>query len=262
MRVFACVVLGAVAASFGALACSSAANALGVVPTTGITVRAQDLTVGAGCGTGPGQVYKYAAVLADPHYGRVYDCFADAAFVNLPGTSDGGPYSLEIFLYDKAAYDANADFIEAAAGASNAIAALSQVPSTWTTSCTATQTLNIQTVAQCLPRTAGGPGSMVIATDSFPLGDGGTLACNAGFSGVSAIVVDGSGSSDAGADAGVSNGVACPSPIPLGPFPAFSTASANVTLFQGLGIVGTTTCHASIVPSQTTTATCDPVNPP
>ena len=225
-------------------------------------MRAQDLTAGAGCGTGPGQVYKYAAVLADPHFGRVYDCFADAAFVNLPGTSDGGAYSLEVFLYDKAAYDANADFIESAAGASNAIDALSQVPATWTTSCTATQTLNIQTVAQCLPKSAGGNGSMVIATDSFPLGDGGTLACNAGFNGVSAIVAGSAASTDGGADGGTTNGVTCPTAITLGPFPPFSTATASVTLSQGLGIVGTTTCRAAIFPSQTTTATCDPVSTP
>lgn len=258
MRVFAWAGLGAMAACLGAFACSSAATGLGVVPATGITVRAQDLTAGVGCGTGPGQVYKYAAVLADPRVGRVYDCFADAAFVNLPSTSDAGAYSVQIFIYDKTAYDANADFIESAAGASNAIDALSQVPATWTTSCTATQTLNIQTVAECLPRTAGGTGSMVIATDSFATGDGGSLACNTGFSAVSAIV-DGSSSLP---DAGAPSLVACPAAITFGPFPPFSTVSASVTLYQGLGIIGRTTCHATIIPSQATAATCDPVNPP
>ncbi|MGH7330836.1 MAG: hypothetical protein ACREJX_21005, partial [Polyangiaceae bacterium] len=87
------------------------------------------------------------------------------------------------------------------------------------------------------------------------IGDGVTIEYNTGFSSVSAIT------SGSAADAGASI-VACATAITLGPFPPFSTASASVTLYQGLGTIGSTTCRATIVPSQNTQATCDPVNPP
>src|ERR1700689_5156921 len=104
--------------SAGRGACSSdTVNAL--IELNGITVPAASLTTGIGCGTGPGQIYKYAAVVTDPTLGQVYDCFSDAAFENLVATADGGGlYTVDIFLYDQDAYNANATLINAAAGAS------------------------------------------------------------------------------------------------------------------------------------------------
>lgn len=259
MRVWPRICSAAFAASFGALACSSTPTAIGVIPTTGITLRASDLTAGIGCGTGDGQVYKYAAVLTEPNAGGVYDCFADAAFVNLPAIGDGGVsvYEVTVYLYDKQAYDAHAADIQGAAGASNANQFLSGVPATWTTTCTATQTLDIQTVADCKPRTAGGfPGTMRVSTASFPVADGGAATCGAEYDGFSA-------STSATADAGtaITSCSATPS-VDLGPFQPFSQASATVTLYKGIGIFGTTTCHAKIEPGLDVDATCDPVNTP
>jgi len=256
---------GAISALFGVgiaiggAACSSTTTTTGVVPVTGITIPASVLTSGLGCGTGAGQVYKYAAALDDPTLGAVYDCFADAAFVNLVDTVDGGTfYTVHVFLYDKASYDANASQINAAVGASNAVSVLSQIPSTFVTSCTSTETLNIQTVAQCNPVVVGGPGSLQILTDSFPLSDGGAITCNAGFTAVVSGALDGGILLDAG-DAATAQ---CPSPLTLGPYPALSQASAPITLLNGALEIGTTTCRATVTPNGATAAACDPLNLP
>ncbi|HEX7663293.1 MAG TPA: hypothetical protein VF407_02215, partial [Polyangiaceae bacterium] len=220
-----------------------------------IKVRAADLTTDLGCGTGNGQVYKYAAVLADPAAAAVYDCYADAAFINLPLTGDGGGiYDVTVFLYDKATYDANAGAIQNAVGnAATAGAVLATIPSSFTTTCTATQTLNIQTVAQCAPRSAGGPGVLRITTGTFPASDGGTLGCTSDY----VTVFVGDPASDAGT---ISQ--ACPNDVVLGPFPALTQQSAKITLLNGFTTVGTTTCRGNIAPSSGTTATCDPVAAP
>lgn len=243
--------------AIGAFACSSTATTLGVLPATGITVRAASLTTDLGCGTGNGQVYKYAAVLADPAAAGLYDCFADAAFVNLPLTGDGGGvYDVTVFMYDKATFDANAAAIQTAlADPASAGAALAALPASFTTSCTATQTLNIQTVAQCAPRNAGGPGVLRIATSTFASADGGTLGCQVDFDILSVDEIDG------GADAGTIN-QRCPNDVVLGPFPALTQQAAHVSLVKGLSLIGTTTCRGTIAPSSGTTATCDPVAAP
>ncbi|MEO8801254.1 MAG: hypothetical protein ABI551_25405 [Polyangiaceae bacterium] len=242
--------------ALGAFACSSTPTTLGTVLATGITVRAASLTTDLGCGTGNGQVYKYAAVLADPAAAGLYDCFADAAFVKLPLTGDGGGiYDVTVFMYDKATYDANAGAIQSAIAGADPATALSAIPASFTTSCTATQTLNIQTVAQCAPRSAGGPGVLRIETDAFTTADGGTLGCHVGFDIVSVDEIDG------GADAGTINQT-CPNEVLLGPFPALTQQAARVTLVQGLTAIGTTTCRGTIAPSSGTTATCDPVAAP
>ena len=89
---------------------------------TGIEVLADTLTVGRGCGTQPGQIYKYVAIVSLPSASltngiggellaaSVSDCFADAAFTNLCGYmfSDGGTgstYDVAIYAFSKAEWD-------------------------------------------------------------------------------------------------------------------------------------------------------------
>lgn len=242
--------------AIGAFACSSTPTTFGVVLATGITVRAASLTTDLGCGTGNGQVYKYAAVLADPAASGLYDCFADAVFVRLPPTGDGGGiYNVTVFMYDKATYDANAGAIQNAVAGADPATALGAIPASFTTTCTATQTLDVQTVAQCAPRSAGGPGVLRIETSSFTTADGGTLGCQVDFGLVSIDELGG------GADAGTINQT-CPNEVVLGPFPALTQQAAHVTLVQGLTAIGSTTCRGTIAPSSGTTATCDPVATP
>jgi len=247
--------------SVGVTACSSTTTVPPIQLATGITVQAAGLTTGIGCGTGPGQVYKYAAVMSDPHVGAVYDCFADAAFVNLPTTADGGGlYTIDIFLYDQDAYNANTSQINAAVGASNALPILAAIPSTFTTSCSATQTGYLQTVAQCTPVAASGPGSLQIATSSFALSDGGTIDCDAGYTSVvSAASRDGGAVIDSGIP---ESATFCPNPLNFGSFPALSHIDAPITLLNIGSPVASTVCHATITPNGVSPATCDPVSFP
>jgi hypothetical protein len=245
-----------VSASLGACS-STTVNPL--IELNGITIPAASLTTGIGCGTGPGQIYKYAAVLTDPALGQVYDCFADAAFQIPVATADGGGlYTVDVFLYDQDAYNANATTINAAAGASNALPILTKVPATYLASCTATQTGNLQTVAQCTRVTATGPGSMQVATNSFALSDGGSLDCDAGYTSVvGASLVDG-GLVSAN-DSGAEPATFCPNTLNLGTFPALAHIDAPVTLLNIGSPVASTVCHAVITPNGVSPSTCDPL---
>ena len=65
-----------------------------MTPTTGVLVRAEQLTRGRGCGSAASNVYKYAVVVFGyasgpagdrasytfPLVGNIYDCFADGEF--------------------------------------------------------------------------------------------------------------------------------------------------------------------------------------
>jgi hypothetical protein len=241
--------------SAGLAACSSTTTTAGVIPLTGISIPAATITAGIGCGTGAGQVYKYAAVLEDPAFGRVYDCYADAAFVNLGPQSDGGAlFTVDVFLYDEPTYNANAAAINADVGVVGAAAELAKIPSTFMTTCTGTQIQNIQSVVQCAPVSAGGPGSLQITTDSFSLADGGTLGCHDGFTSIVDAIVDGGISADSGVPTAL-----CPDPLTLGPFAPLTQVSTAVTLLNGTDRVGTTTCRGSIVPNASALAACDPL---
>lgn len=130
---------------------------------TGVVVRAEPLTRGTGCGTKAGQVFKYAAVTTRAGTERVvdaglYDCFADAAFINLP-PDEGGSYRFDIhvFAFDRGQHDAQANDLGAAlargddgvpAGALGGLRALTTLART---RCTVTQTLTVQSVASCDP---------------------------------------------------------------------------------------------------------------
>jgi hypothetical protein len=235
--------------------CSDTTATTGVIQY-GITIPAATLTSGLGCGTGPGQVYKYAAAVEDPAAGAIYDCYASAAFQNLVAQADGGDnYTIAVFMYDQATYNANAAQINAVVDAPGGAAALAKIASSYQTVCTGTQTLDLQSVAQCNPIIIG-PGSLQITTNSFALADGGSLACGNGYNFVLEGPFDGGGASVA--DAGPY--AVCPAPITVGPFTAHTQVTAPVTLFQTNTVIGTTTCRGNIVPNNAASpATCDPL---
>ena len=157
------------AAALAALAALCAACESGTttdeLAITGVVVRAEPLTRGTGCGTRAGQVFKYAAVTTRAGTERVvdaglYDCFADAAFINLPPDDTGSyRFDIHVFAFDRGQHDAQAGAVGAAlargedgvpAGALGGLRALTTLART---RCTVTQTLTVQSVASCDPLT-------------------------------------------------------------------------------------------------------------
>jgi hypothetical protein len=166
---------GAAAMTVAACATTDATTVLS--PVTGILVKADDLLGPHNCGESSDDVYKYAAVLVDSTTGQlitaqVYDCFADAVFVNLTGTSTeaGVVYDYNIFIYawTMQSYTANYALSAPGGGIAEALTAINaagatdaaltanpfvNVVSTYTTTCTASQMTNIEQTAVCNPLT-------------------------------------------------------------------------------------------------------------
>ncbi len=165
--------------AFGSLACAGAA--LGVLvgcpntasttlytPPTGIQIDSQTLVAGLGCGSGSGQVYRYAAVVgpavSDGGFGTdgtpitsgVFDCFTEALFTNLP-SPDGGPrdFGIDIFAYDRASFPAelggceNLPLTTACPGDDASVVMRYAAQATWQTHCRATQSQGVPQVAVC-----------------------------------------------------------------------------------------------------------------
>lgn len=146
-------------------------------PVTGIEIDAHDLFLRQGCGTSPGQVYKYvvvvkstpcpsdAAVAPESIAGAgLYDCFADAVFANLgSGTALGlsNDFDVEIDAYDAPTFAAQASLVTStvqdleanscpAGSVDDRLTTLAQAAN-WTTTCTAHQQPNVQSLAACDP---------------------------------------------------------------------------------------------------------------
>jgi hypothetical protein len=168
-------------------ACGSTTATTGITPITGIVVRSDALVTGLGCGTAPSQVFKYAVIVSGgqkdtatgqrtgPSWGGVYDCFADATFVNLYVVPGGGyEYNVTILAFNADAYakitpdptvvvgripeppDPSLDAGDATSLEENVKKAddaeKTLTPqATWSTTCTATQQSNIQVLADCKP---------------------------------------------------------------------------------------------------------------
>jgi hypothetical protein len=131
------------AAGTSALACTSSTTATTYTPITGIEIASAPLVAGFGCGKGPGQVYRYAAVVTYNHSApdagkagapdageagspvtpcvtgdagapvtqggvpltNIFDCFADGVFENLPSSDAGSlTFNVNIFAYNYADY--------------------------------------------------------------------------------------------------------------------------------------------------------------
>ncbi len=166
-RLISLVLLAAVA-----VACTdtTATESVGYAPVTGIVVRSESAVGALGCGTAPGQVFKYVAVLRGPtdfafDAGAdasvatpdrlvgvgIYDCFSDGLFTDL---SVDASYGVDLFGFSKATWDTEGGALGTlsatppgtAADASTQIRAHKPIS---TTSCTAVQRTGVQTVASC-----------------------------------------------------------------------------------------------------------------
>ena len=197
------------------VACSGASSSE-LPPTTGIILPAETLTAGYGCGTKPTQLFRYAVVVfrygqedggeaaGDPSepssYRRaltsnVFDCFSDATFSSLVGSTYSGVrldlFRLEVFAFNADAYAAARGIIDVAstnpreASLEQLVSELRGTSPTWTTECTATQLQHVQSLATCAPLSPGltgvggtiGPTKISLGTASFRLADGRTATC-------------------------------------------------------------------------------------
>ena len=161
---------------------ASTSNTTLFTPLTGIQIDATSLLFGFGCGTGPGQVFKYAAVVSfspqAPDGGSdaatdagspvptgisgVFDCFTNGVFSNLPESEAGSlDFTVQVFAYNEASFPAQ---LAAASttGGSMGVAFVGDVAANvipfegmanWTAVCTATQVTGVTVNAICGPLT-------------------------------------------------------------------------------------------------------------
>ena len=181
------------AAGTSALACTSSTTATTYTPITGIEIASAALVAGFGCGTGPGQVYRYAAVVSYKNglgageagapvtqsgvpLTNIFDCFADGVFENLPSSDAGSlTFSVAIFAYSsddyaKAGLPANVGCPPVPDGgtctpSSQPVTPAQQRLATWTTLCTATQQAGTPVIAVCGPLVEN-PARSFVAADA------------------------------------------------------------------------------------------------
>lgn len=285
-----------IGATFGVLpACGSSASTNFITPVTGVTVRAETLTSGRGCGPGATQLFKYAVVVfARGAYaaGNVYDCFTDGTFVDLPNIKPE-LYSLEVFAFNRVAFlaaggdginaifrrlDANqlalgvdgGDHVAQQAAIDADLKLIRALTPTYSTTCTGQQLELVQTLAVCkaLQTGAGGfqapttPASVVLSLASFPKADGTKVDCDGQYATVRTSI---QGVPDAGAAAdtrcsALSDGGIQPVSITISPAEAPASYTIAVTLLRIDGsTVGSTTCGAETSPGLTSTAVCQPL---
>jgi len=152
-----------VALALALAGCPNTASTSIYTPPTGIQIDSQDLVAGVGCGPGPGQVYRYAAVVTQvadagtPFVtSGVFNCYSDALFTNLP-SPDGGStlYSIAVFAYDSASFPAalggcEYDTLNAPCPGDDAsVVKRYESQATWKTTCTATQFQGVPQIATC-----------------------------------------------------------------------------------------------------------------
>lgn len=272
-------------------ACGSAGASDTLPPITGVIVRAESLTTGRGCGRGPEQVFKYAAVLLGKSSattfdrfiaGNVYDCFADGLFVDLPASGGSFDYKVQIYAYNEAAFtSAGAASLAAKA---QTVTDLKTTNPTFTTTCNAVQIDLVQTLAVCKPLSLGTGGidttpvptataQVVLSTESFAGPDGGVLRCDADYAVVRSrysVVIGGKRgalSQPVDTRCGVfdDKGNAGFATITIPSASAPAQYDFDIALVTGVGGAGTTsvrgetTCTAGTSPGLTSSAVCKPV---
>lgn len=278
----------------GGAACGSTGGGEAIQPITGVTVRAETLTAGRGCGTAPTQLFKYTVVVfARGEYvaGNVYDCFTDGTFVELPNIGTA-LYTMEVLTFSRAAYVAaggealgallarlNANHAALATDAGGApqreaidadLARLRSSNPTYSTTCSAEQLGLVQTLAICKPLQlgAGGvggkapPASVVLSLAKFPRSDGSVATCDDQYVAVRSKfrvgAVDGP-STDTRCSALGEKGLQ-PVSITVSPAEAPASYVFTATLLRADGAtVGTTTCRAETSPGLTSAAVCQPL---
>ena len=206
-----------VMALFGLAACPGSPSTTLYTPITGLVINSDSLLSGIGCGTGTGQVYKYAAVVtlagdaseAGLPVSGVFDCFTNAQFANL-ATPDGNltSYNIAIYAFNEASFPAaelgGCDNLaaDAACQGENPATVLKYAPmANWTTTCTATQVPGVSEVAVCNSLAPVGDASVGpdVGADTSAPEDGAAEAGDAGSA---------SDSGDAGGDGGAPEGAA------------------------------------------------------
>jgi hypothetical protein len=164
----------------GLLGCpTSTSSTLVFTPITGIQIDSAQLVAGFGCGTGPGQVFQYAAVVSFAPLGPdggvesdgdagplevvtsgVFDCFANGILSNLPVSEAGSSaYTLQIFAFNEASFPPQLACAPGPGGpqgvscpGDDAGAVIPFEPrATFTATCTATQVPGVTVHAICTP---------------------------------------------------------------------------------------------------------------
>lgn len=253
------------------VACSGTGATDTLSPITGITVRAETLTTGRGCGRGPTQIFRYAvAVLGrDPNNlasftsfiaGNVYDCFSDAQFTNVPASGGSFDYRLQVVAYTEAAYLAAGDARIRAAAVNPAD--LAPTNPTFSTTCTAQEVAEVQALAACDPLSPGAgallgtpsqPAAVAVSTATFKTAAGLDIACGASYATVRYRT-------DVNGTPGATAEVPCTAPITVSPAVAPASYVVQIALLRADGsVVGQTSCSALTNPGVTSSATCQPV---
>jgi hypothetical protein len=191
--------------------------------------------------------------------GGVYDCFTDAQFVNVPSSGGSFDFNLQVYAYNAAAYQAAGD-AEIRAAALNP-STLAQANPTLTTTCTAQEFDQVQSLAACQPLVAGSgavgtpsqPASVVLSATSFATASGGALACDASYTMVRFRA-------DANGVPGTTTDTRCNTTITITPAVAPASYVIQVALLRSDGtLAGETTCGAETSPGLTSSATCQPL---
>jgi hypothetical protein len=282
----------AVAAACVLAGCPAAATTPAYYPITGIVVRSSSLVAGYGCGTGDGQVYKYAALLSYTDdggppgpvvYSGIFDCYSDGIFSNLPGDDAGSlSFDLTIIAWNQASFptaalscdpsDVGDGGFTTCPGDSPATVASNEGTPNWITNCTATQQFGASVLAVCAPLTAtgigggdAGPGdagdggatagqAILVDTHGFVAADAGTLVCGTDFQSVRATYSSGSQSGTVTAE--------CPAPLSITPTVAGGAYGITVELFQSGASVARVACQATASASMPVSASCAPATGP
>jgi hypothetical protein len=262
-----------------ALGCGGSATTTTLVPITGITVRAESLTADLGCGTGNAQIFKYAAVVLGKNpnglgafdtyiASNVYDCFSDGQFVNLPASGGVTDYALQIYAYSASSYQAAGDAAVRAAALNPG--ALPATNPTYSTTCTATEIGDVQSLAVCRPLSVGAgavgtaaPASVTVGAGKFPHGDGGTASCDGEYATLRYRATPMGGAAGPITDVRCShltaNGVE-PVTITISPAVAPTTYKVEIALLREDGSVfGQTTCAAETSPGLSSPAVCQAI---
>lgn len=249
------------------LACGSSSTETLFPPITGVTVRAESLTSGLGCGTGATQIFKYAVVVstpvndAPPVYAAssLYDCFTDGTFVDLPNIGIK-KYDIKVYAYSRAAFtaagadaiativnrmSANRALILADAGGPNELAAIAvdlsllrRTNPTYSTTCSASQLALVQSLAACAP--------LKLGTTGLDPADGGA----AGAAAAASVILPLARFDKTGAPAGVTcddQYVTVRTTVRVG---SGAASAPTDTRCSGLGDAGLTTTTITIAPAE------------
>jgi len=271
--------------------CPAAATTPAYYPITGIVIRSSSLVAGYGCGTGAGQVFRYAAFLSYTDdggppgpvvYSGVFDCYSDGVFSNLPADDAGSlSFDVHIIAWNEASFPAALDCdpgdvseagFTTCPGDTPDIVASNEGTPNWNTNCGATQQFGASVLAVCAPLAPTGAGgsdagagdagdggpaageAVLVDTHGFVTDDGGTLVCGTDYQTVRATYSSGTQSGSASAT--------CPAPLSISPTVAGGAYAITVELFQSGAGVAQVACQATASATTPTTASCMPATGP